>query len=207
MEDRHVCALLFWCWMNQPRQPEPSLPTFLGVALLAMVLAAISSILAYVLLDRYSQPSVVVVKGGHGTIVAQISGEVATPGVYPLPHGARLGDLLGAAGGLSDDADLSVLNLAARIGDGESIEIPSWGRASPMSEAIEVAGAPDRVNINTATLVDLEALPGIGPVIAGRIIEYRNANGPFPSVEELVAVEGISDNLLDELRPLVTVDG
>ncbi|HYH12935.1 MAG TPA: ComEA family DNA-binding protein [Thermomicrobiales bacterium] len=192
--------------MNQPQHPNPSLSSLLGMALLAMFVAVAASTVTYILLDRYAQPSVVIVEADQRTIVAQVSGEVATPGVYPLPDGARLGHLLDAAGGLTSDADLAVLNLAARIGDGESIEVPSKRTESPTPEADDTPDPVGPININTATQAELESLPGIGPVIGGRIVEYREEHGPFQSVEDLTAVEGISEDMLEEFRPLVTVD-
>jgi competence protein ComEA len=140
-------------------------------------------------------------------MVAQIGGAVATPGVYSLPAGARLDDLVTRAGGLRSDADLARLNLAARIGDGEQVEIPSIEqRATPVPESAGQADAPLIVNINTATLEELDQLPGIGPVIGDRIIAYRDANGPFSSLDELENIDGISANMLARLRPYLTLD-
>jgi competence protein ComEA len=138
------------------------------------------------------------------TVVVQIGGAVATPGVYTLPGGARLQDAIVAAGGLASDANPSSLNLAARVGDGESITVESLGRATePPAPA---GGELAVVNINTATLDELDSLPGIGPVIGERIIAYREEHGPFVTIDGLIEVEGISANLLERLRPRITVD-
>ena len=178
----------------------------LGVGLLSMIVAALASVTVFVLLDRYDRPTIEIVEGDPATITVQISGEVATPGVYPLPAGARLADLLDASGGLTDDADAASLNLAARVGDGEVVRIPSSFVATPVPvtpSSSEVAGP---VNINTASLDELETLPGVGPVIGERIIAYRDENGPFDTVDNLTSVDGISDSLLEQLRPLITVE-
>lgn len=138
-----------------------------------------------------------------------INGAVATPGIVKVPQGARLSEVAEAAGGFSDTADFSELNLAGRVGDGESITIPSVGEAveaannSPGSESSGTSGGS--MDINTATAQELEELPGIGEVLALRIVEYRTTNGPFSSVEELASIDGISAGMVEDLRPLVTV--
>lgn len=141
-----------------------------------------------------------------GEIVVQIDGAVNLPGVYRLATGARLAAAIDAAGGLRDDADVSRLNLAARIGDGEHIQIPAVIPAS-LGSTPESSSSDGLVNINSATLDDLVGLPGIGQVLAQRIIDYRDTFGPFTSIDQLDDVSGISSSLVDQLRPLVTVGG
>lgn len=194
--------------MRESNSSDSTLPALVGVAILAMLLAALVSIGTFVVLDRYGRSTIVVVEAEQPTIVAQITGPVATPGTYSLPADARLGDLVSLAGGLNGDADLAQLNMAARIGDGEAVDIPAIGRATP---APVVSAGPSSdggtlVNINAASQSELEELPRIGPVIAGRIVDHREGTGPFRSVEELVEIEGISTGLLEDLRPLITVD-
>ncbi len=133
-------------------------------------------------------------------LVVQLDGEVARPGLYRLPPGSRAADAIDAAGGPTDQADLNGVNRARLLRDGDRVSIPprSTGGAAP-----QVAPA---VNLNTASAEQLEALPGIGPVLARRIIEYRVRHGPFPRLEELLQVEGIGPKLLQELRPHVIVE-
>lgn len=129
-----------------------------------------------------------------------VSGAVASPGVYVLQPEDRIEDALRAAGGPLPDADLSALNLALRVHDQARIHVPHRGEtplATPTSDG--------RVNVNTATVEELETLPGIGPVLAQAIVAYRESRGPFASVDELVLVSGIGPGTLDKLRDRVTV--
>ena len=148
-----------------------------------------------------------------GRIVIYVSGAVQRPDVYTLPEGSRLKDALAAAEGARGDADLSALNLAQSLEDGQRVHIPAIGEtplpqptAPPPSSrgaASLQPGVP--LNINTASAADLDALPGIGPVLAQRIVEDREANGPYASVDDLERVRGIGPSLLEKLRPLVIV--
>lgn len=133
-------------------------------------------------------------------LVVQLDGEVARPGLYRLPSGSRVADAVDAAGGPTEQADLNGLNRARLLRDGDRVSIPprSAGSATPQ--------AAHGVNLNTASAEQLEALPGIGPVLARRIVEYRVRHGPFPRLEELLQVEGIGPKLLQELRPHVIVE-
>jgi competence protein ComEA len=153
--------------------------------------------------DRDSAPAIIVLPGLQATSIAvEIAGAVANPGIYDLPVRSRVGDAIEAAGGISLSADLSGINRAAYLMDGQKITIPVL--AADGSEQPEPV-ATGIININTATADELDALPGIGEVRAQAIVDYRNQNGPFGSVDELLAVEGISQSVLDGLRDLVTV--
>jgi len=143
-------------------------------------------------------------------IVAYVSGAVRAPDVYQLPVGARVKDLVLAAGGLSDDADIERINLAAPIADGQHVRVPWLGGETTIAETAPVegatnAGAGGLIDLNRATAAELDALPGIGKVLAGRIVEWREREGPFQSVDDLGKVEGIGPALLAKLKPLVTV--
>lgn len=143
-------------------------------------------------------------------IAVEITGAVRTPGVYRLPQDARLADLLAAAGGANADADLSRHNLARRLQDAEQIVISARSAATPViasdGETPDTAQSISyKVNINSATQAELESLPGIGPVLATRIIEFRTANGQFRSTRDLTRIEGISDRLLSEIVDLITL--
>ena len=146
-----------------------------------------------------------------GPLVVHVTGAVAAPGVYRLPSGSRIQDAITAAGGLSSEADQQALNLAAMLKDGQMVRVPSHSE-SPASLTTQLESTPGVygggiVNINTATAEELETLPKIGPVLAQRIIEYRQANGPFTSLEELLEVAGIGEGIYSAIKDLVSVDG
>jgi competence protein ComEA len=141
-------------------------------------------------------------------LVVYISGEVLRPGLYTLPPGARIADLVEMAGGLSPEADGARINLAARVQDGQQIDVPLLGEAAAAPTAVPpVPGSAvlSRINVNLATAQELEQLPGIGPARAQAIIAYREQHGPFASVEELLKVDGIGPTTLERIRDLVTV--
>lgn len=134
-----------------------------------------------------------------GEIRVHVSGAVAREGVYALRRGDRVIEAVEAAGGLLPDADTASLNLAARVTDGERIDIP-------MLSAVPIpAATPAPLDLNRATAADLEALPGIGERRAQAILDYRAVSGGFNRVEDLLLVEGIGPATLDALRPLVVV--
>lgn len=133
------------------------------------------------------------------TITVYVNGAVAHPGVYALPDGSRVVQALAAAGGLTEDADADGLNQARPLRDGEQVYVPARGTpppplvapaggAAPSTKAVAPSG---RVNLNTATKEELDTLPGIGPALAERIIQYREKNGPFQRPEDLKKVPGL----------------
>jgi competence protein ComEA len=134
-------------------------------------------------------------------LYVHVVGEVQSPGMYQLPIGARLVDAVFAAGGLTEDADNASVNLARELTDGEQIIVFS------VSQEGEAAGttASGIVSLNRAGDKELEALPGIGPALAGRIVAWREANGGFKSVEDLLKVSGIGESLLSGVIDLVTL--
>jgi competence protein ComEA len=128
-----------------------------------------------------------------------VTGEVASPGVYTLPPGSLVQDALAAAGGPTDDADLTRLNLAEPLIDGEQIIVPAQGQQpSAMPPG-------SKLDINTATAEQLEALPQIGPVMATRIVDYRAEHGPFRTIEGIMDVSGIGPKTFEAIRDLITV--
>jgi competence protein ComEA len=139
-------------------------------------------------------------------VIVQAAGAVAQPGLYRLPPGSRVDDLVRAAGGLAADADPDRVNLAAVLVDGEKIYIPRIGEPVPADAAGDASpSTPQPVDLNTATIAELDTLPGIGPTTAQAIVDYRSQHGRFQSVDELLNVRGIGPTKLDELRPLVRV--
>jgi competence protein ComEA len=163
-------------------------------------------------------------------LVVHVSGAVVNPGVYEFESSCRVREALEAAGGLLAEADAAALNLAAPLQDGERIWVPAKVKAEPLADppapekaagpAVQVAPtAPAEtepppaptpeypININTATQAELESLPGIGPVIAGRIIAYRNEHGPFTRIEEIENVSGIGPKTFEKIKDLIAVTG
>jgi competence protein ComEA len=138
-------------------------------------------------------------------LVVHVAGAVARPGLYRLPDGSRVDDAIAEAGGAKPKAALDLVNLAAPVADGQQVLVPLRGtEPAGLGAAPPGAGAPPgKVHLNSATLEQLDELPGIGPVMAQQILDYRAANGAFRSVDELDAVPGIGPARLEQLRPLV----
>ena len=139
------------------------------------------------------------------SVVVYISGAVRAPEVYQLPAAARMKDLVLAAGGLAPDADLDRINLAELLKDGSHVHIPRRGESAPDSSAGDAPAQSELIDLNSATAADLDGLPGIGQALAQRIVDYRGANGPFKSVDDLQSVKGIGAALLAKIAPLITV--
>jgi competence protein ComEA len=136
-----------------------------------------------------------------------VSGAVKTPGVYTLAPRSLVDDAVKAAGGAIAEADLDHINLALEVRDQQQIHVPRQGETSqPATINVAAASSATRVNINTATLADLDKLPKIGPATAQRIIDYRAKNGPFKKVEDLKNVSGIGDVTFEGLKDSVTVE-
>ena len=150
-----------------------------------------------------------------GVVVVHVVGRVRHPGVRRLPVGSRVTDAVEAAGGVATKADLSALNLARVLVDGEQVRVPAVGEPVPpvptAGPGVSTgggagsggSGAP--VSINTADLAGLDSLPGVGPVLAQRILDWRSSHGRFTSIDELGEVSGIGEKLLAQLTPLVTL--
>ena len=149
------------------------------------------------------------------TIKVYVSGEARHPGVYELPADARSDDALQAAGGPTSDAALEKINLAKRISDEDHIHIPGQSERGDSRGASEVissvsaggvgADLSGKLNINTATVEELTSLPNIGPSRASAIVDYREREGPFDSVDDLMNVGGIGEKITDSIRDLVVV--
>lgn len=155
-------------------------------------------------------------------VVAHAAGAVAHPGVYTLEPTARVDDLVRAAGGLAPDADAARINLAAPLADGARVYVPRIGEGDappvvgpdgaappggpgPSAPGTDDGAADALIDLNTASEEELEELPGVGPAIAAAIVAFREENGGFASVDDLLDVRGIGEARLAEIRPLVTV--
>ena len=152
-------------------------------------------------------------------VVVYVCGAVVNPGVYELSEGSRIDDAVIAAGGFSEDADRTYVNLAARLSDGSKLQIPTISETSDETLAKEIesfdtgdngykSGASDGsglININTASQTELATLPGIGEGLAGKIIKYRDENGSFKSIEDIMKVSGIKDKLFSKIKDQITV--
>jgi competence protein ComEA len=136
-------------------------------------------------------------------VVVDVVGAVRRPGLYRLAQGSRIADALTRAGGATAKADLAQVNLAAPLADGEQVVVPRRGVAAAGAASGSAGGAAAPVQLSTATLEQLDSLPGVGPVTAQKILDYRQKHGAFQSVDELDAVPGIGPKRLDQLHELV----
>jgi competence protein ComEA len=137
--------------------------------------------------------------------VVHVVGAVRRPGLYRLTDGSRVADALRRAGGAIPIADLSAVNLAAPVADGTQVVVPArTSELAPGAEGEAPAASSGPIHLNTATPEELDELPGVGPVTAQKIVEWREKHGAFASVEDLDAIPGIGPARLEQLRELVT---
>jgi competence protein ComEA len=141
----------------------------------------------------------------HTVLVVDVAGAVRRPGLYRLPGGSRIADAVARAGGMSRQAAAASVNLAAPLADGEQVLVPSSTAGGSAPAAAGGAASPSApVDLNSATVEQLDALPGVGPVTAQKIVDYRTEHGPFTSVDDLDAIPGIGPARIENLRGLVT---
>jgi competence protein ComEA len=154
-------------------------------------------------------------------IAVDVTGAVTHPGLYKFPEGSRVQDAIDAAGGLLAEADTTAINLAARLEDGRQLNIPYQDGSAPAateppvfsfsspddtsSDATPEPSSTELIDINTATAEQLDTLPGIGPTTAQKIINYRETNGPFATIEDIMNVSGIGPATFDNIQSLITV--
>ncbi|MEU4778359.1 ComEA family DNA-binding protein [Micromonospora sp. NPDC023633] len=184
----------FWAWRSRP-QAEPVRP---------VATAEGSGPAVTGLAEPAATPA--------GELVVAVAGKVRRPGLVRVPAGARVADAVEAAGGALPGVDVALLNPARKVADGELILVgvaaPPGAAPPPGAAAGGAPGAPGaggRLNLNTATLAQLDALPGVGPVLAQRILTHRDQQGGFRSVGDLRQVDGIGDARYEQLKDLVTV--
>ena len=149
------------------------------------------------------------------TIMVHIDGEIVTPGIISLKAGARIADAIQACGGTTDISDISKINLAYELKDGQKVYIPSIYDVEDVEYIQNDAGnnviIPDTssssalVNINSATQAELETLPGIGPSTAAKIIDYRNKNGDFKNIEDIMNVSGIGESKFNNIKDYICI--
>lgn len=155
-------------------------------------------------------------EGSKELVIVHITGAVKTPGIVKLPEGARIEDAIDKAGGLTEDADISDVNLAYVLEDGIKIKIPTISEEkneeiiNSSGEGIvekEISNNSENkiININKANETDLQTLPGIGASLAGRIVEYRDSNGKFNEIEDIKNVSGIGDSKYENIKNLICV--
>jgi len=186
----------------------------------------LAGVLFFVSRAPAGQPIVLQPAPTKAPIAVHVIGAVPRPGLYEFAEGARIQDAIDAAGGLLASANVDAVNLAALLTDGQQLDIPyKTGEAPsaqmesdtslilPGAEATETSTSVDSgngtttelININTATLEELDSLPGIGPTIAQRIIDYRTENGAFSTIEEIMDVSGVGPATFDEIKDLIKV--
>ncbi len=180
----------------------------IGVALGAVIVALLTSALrarsdATVVLNVVEAPDAAVIR-------VYVGGEVAAPGIYTLDRGSRVAEAIEAAAGKTRRGDVSALQMGAVLQDGDQVIVPevrptSRPAVTAPAGSTTPAGSATSIDINSATAAELERLPEIGPTLAARIVEYREANGRFTTVEQLAEIRGISERMVEVLRPLVTV--
>jgi competence protein ComEA len=186
---------------------------------------ALAGLLVFVSRAPAGQPIVLQPAPTKTPIVVHVIGAVPRPGVYEFAEGARVRDAVDAAGGLLASANPDAINLAALLTDGQQLNIPYQAGSEPPPDetTLELPGAAstsetesggesgdgssgELININTASLEELDSLPGIGPTLAQRIIDYREEHGPFATIEEIMEVSGIGPATFENIKDLITVN-
>lgn len=195
---------------------EEWLERYRGVLLLILIVAIITGVILFqtlrpepppIRLDTSVPASTPQASPTPRPLRVYVSGAVQHPDVYTLQPDSIVKDALLAAGGPTDDADLDRINLALLVADGQHVYVPRQGEENPpVQPPASQPAAGQKVNINTADLAALESLPGIGPVLAQRILDYRQANGPFSRIEDIMNVSGIGQATFAELRDLISAE-
>ncbi|BCJ44940.1 hypothetical protein GCM10010168_84860 [Actinoplanes ianthinogenes] len=206
-------------WLRAFDPGRPGVRALLGVAVVVVLVAAFLAWRARPRVDPVAPGPPAVppaasavgspaVGGGTAEVVVAVGGKVRKPGLVRLAPGARVADALTAAGGAEPGVDVAGLNLARKVTDGELIMVgvsPPPGQTAVPGPAASGGSGGGLVNLNTATLAELDTLPGVGPVLAQRILDARDAQGGFRAVSDLRKVDGIGDSRYEQLKDLVTV--
>jgi competence protein ComEA len=188
-------SVIGWTWLDRPAVERVPV---------AGVTSAVSSAPASAGSSSAAAPAG---SGAAGTLVVSVVGQVRSPGLVTLPAGSRVADALAAVGGLLPEADPASVNGAAVLSDGQQIAVGVPGGETPSTAAGAASGADGGglLDLNTATAAELDALPGIGPVLAQRIVDHRTAHGRFISVDQLDDVSGIGPSIFADLAHRVRV--
>jgi competence protein ComEA len=206
-----LCVAAWWALSARPQaETMPEMTT--GAPVAAPTSAAAPEASPAPEVDA-GDPTSEAAAGSEQVVVVDVAGRVRRPGIVTLPLGSRVADALREAGGARSGVDVSTLNLARVLVDGEQLLVGVEAALPPPAQAATppVTGTPSAgvsgalVDLNTATEADLDTLPGVGPVTARAILDWRTEHGGFTSVDELLEVSGIGEVTLEELRPLVTV--
>ena len=178
------------------------------LVLLVLVLAALGG----TMYGYYSEQDAMLLDAGTSAqmerprmVTVYVSGEVKKPGLVTLREGQRVADAVNEVGGVIETADIDRVNMAALLEDGMQVHVPERILTARAGGAAPAQDAKGRINLNTATEKDLQELPGIGPAISARIIEYREANGAFKKIEDIKNVRGIGDAKFEKLKDKVTL--
>lgn len=178
---------------------------------------ALAGLLMFILRAPAGEPISLMPAPTREPIAVHVIGAVPRPGLYEFAEGARVQDAIEAAGGLLSSANVEIINLAAPLEDGQQLNIPYRAGEEPAvdeEDALVLPGATeepnpqsseDLININTASLEELDGLPGIGPTIAQRIIDYREENGPFQVIDDIMNVSGVGPSTFEQIKDLITV--
>jgi competence protein ComEA len=190
----------------QSAHPKPRLRVGPGAVVVLLLVGLGIAVLVTAFTGRdgtkeVAAPSVVSSSAPSGTIFVHILGAVVDPGLYELREGDRAVDAVAAAGGFAEQADQAQLNLARFVVDGEQIYVPAQGEMT----SAPGASTDGKVNLNTADQAALETLPRVGPALAQRILDWRETNGRFSAIEDLMSVTGIGDKTFEGLKDLVTI--
>ncbi|MEU5878495.1 helix-hairpin-helix domain-containing protein [Spirillospora sp. NPDC047279] len=204
---------------SEPEPPlrdrlDPGLPGARALALLGVLAALAAAVYLWLSRPRPDPPPPAAARTSLSAVtptppsqlIVHVSGKVRRPGIVRLPTGSRVADAIQAAGGVNAGARTDTLNLARKLLDGEQIPV---GVPQPSPPPVPAAGATNApgapLDLNTATVQQLDELPGVGPVLAQRIVDYRAQHGSFRSVDQLQEVSGIGTRRFSELKPMVRV--
>lgn len=189
-----------------PPLPIPRRHALVVAAVLLAVLALAGRMLANAGAPSVQPvaPLVPQAEAAAATLVVHVAGAVRQPGLYELKEGSRVSDAVARAGGATAKADTAAVNLAAPLADGIQVLIPSRVAGAAGAAVSGSGGVAPRVSLSSATVADLDALPGIGPVTAQKIVDHRTRHGGFGSVDDLDAIPGIGPARIEQLRDLVT---
>jgi competence protein ComEA len=195
---------------------EQWLERYRGILFITLVVLLLAAVVLFQLLRPTAQPMILTTATPPPSsetaptahpLRVYVSGAVNRPDVYTLPPDSIVKDAMVAAGGPAENADLDRINLASPVSDGQHVYVPRLGEENPPVQPPSDQPAPGKkININSADLATLDTLPGIGPVIAQRILDYRQTNGLFDRIEDIMDVPGIGQGTFEKIQDLITTE-